>query len=78
MPLYFLLKKGKSKCNWPEPLESRQKVCFRHIFFQNKTCKVLYKLYSPLKGFTALQTSELFKNQQNQISPYNHNNIAKD
>ena len=29
-------------------------------------------------GFTALQTSELFKNQQNQICPYNYNNIKKD
>ena len=31
-----------------------------------------------LGGFTAVQTSELFKNQQNQICPYNYINITED
>ena len=31
-----------------------------------------------LGGFTAVQTSELFKNQQNHICPYNYINITED
>ena len=31
-----------------------------------------------LGGLTTLQTSELLKNQQNKMCPYNYNNITKD